>query len=97
MFKKDRNILNEIVRDLTGERYILKIIVFGSRVRDDNRGDSDLDILVIVERKERKIKDKIREIFFEYELKYEISFGLIILSLEEWEINKKWVVLLLRM
>jgi predicted nucleotidyltransferase len=89
MFKREKDTLDEIVRKLSAESGILKVVAFGSRIRGDNRGDSDLDLLVIVNKKDRYIKDKILSIFYDYELKSDMSFAVTILSLKEWEYNKR--------
>ncbi|MEW6066678.1 MAG: nucleotidyltransferase domain-containing protein [Nitrospirota bacterium] len=90
MFTKEKQILKIISEELSiDDRRILKIIVYGSRVRGDHRGDSDLDVLVVVDKKDRDIKDKILSIFYSYELQTDISFAVTIFSLEEWEFNER--------
>jgi predicted nucleotidyltransferase len=89
MFKKEKAILQAIVEKLSVDVRILKIIAYGSRVRGDYRGDSDLDVLVIVDKKDKKIKDKILNIFYSYELETDLSFSVTIFSLEELEFNER--------
>ena len=89
MFKKERDILQKIAEKLSINRRILKAIAYGSRVRGDYRGDSDLDILVIVDKKDNEIRDNILDIFYSYELESDISFSLTIFSLEELEFNER--------
>lgn len=89
MFKREREILYEISKRLSAEGRILRIVAYGSRVRGDYRGDSDLDVMVIVDKKDRYIKDRLIEIFYSYELEADVSFSLAVLSLEEFEFNKK--------
>lgn len=89
MFKKERDILQGISEKLSSDRRILKAIVYGSRIRGDYRGDSDMDILVIVDKKDKEIKDKILDIFYSYELESDISFSVTIFSLEELEFNER--------
>lgn len=89
MFKKERDILQGISKKLSPDRGILKVIAYGSRIRGDFRGDSDLDLLVVVDKKNREIKEKILNIFYSYELKTEISFSVTILSRRELEFNER--------
>jgi len=89
MLKKEENTLKKIAENLSNDKRILKIIAYGSRVRGDFREDSDLDVLVVVDRKDREVKEKIKGIFYEYELKEEILFSPLILSFEEFLINEK--------
>lgn len=89
MFKKERTILKAISEKLSSDKRILKIIVYGSRVRGDYRGDSDLDVLVIIDKKDKEIKDKIHNMFYSYELETDLSFSVTIFSLKELEFNVK--------
>lgn len=89
MFKREKDILQKISEELSSDRRILRAIAYGSRVRGDYRDDSDLDVLVIVDKKNREIKDKSLNIFYLYELEMDISFSVIILSREELEFNER--------
>jgi len=89
MFKKEKNILQEIAEKLSADKRILKAIVYGSRVRGDFRGDSDFDILVVVDKKSRELKDKIVDIFYAYELATDMSFSLTIRSQDELNFNER--------
>lgn len=88
MLNKEKNILKGISKQLAEAPGLLKIIAYGSRVRGDYTGDSDLDVLVIVDEKDRRLKSKIVDAFYSYELETDISFSLTIFSLEEFEFNK---------
>lgn len=44
---------------------ILDVILFGSRARGDFQSESDYDILVLVTRKTKELRDKIDEIVWE--------------------------------
>lgn len=89
MFKKEIEILQDISNELSAYQGILKVIAYGSRVRGDYRGDSDMDVLVIVDRKDREIRDKVVDTFYSYELESDISFSITILSLEEFDLNER--------
>lgn len=89
MLAREKEIMQRISKELSSDSCLLKIIAYGSRVRGDFRGDSDLDVLVIVDKKNREIKDKVIEEFYSHELETDISFSLIILSREELEFNRR--------
>lgn len=89
MFEKEKRIFREIADKLSADERILRAILFGSRVRGDFRGDSDFDVMVIVDQKTQELKHKIIDIFYSYELATDISFSLMIRSREEVEFNKK--------
>ena len=48
-----------------------------------------MDVLVIVSKKDREIKDKILTLFYTYELERDMSFSLAVFSSDEYEVNKK--------
>lgn len=87
MFLKERRALNELADILANETSVLKIIAYGSRVRGDFREDSDLDVLVIIEKRDRYIKERIIDIFYSYEMNLDIPFSVTILSKEEFDFN----------
>ncbi len=89
MLEKEENALKIIAENLSTDKRILKIIAYGSRVRGDFRGDSDLDVLIVVDKKDKEIKEKIIDIFYEYELKEGIPFSPLIFSIEEFSVNEK--------
>lgn len=88
MLKRDRELMKEIANKLSTYREIVRIIAYGSRVRGNNRDDSDFDILIIVNKKDGVIKGKIIDIIYDYELDTGISFSIKIYSEEELRINE---------
>lgn len=52
------------LREILGEN-LLYVVAFGSRVRGDFDWDSDLDVLIVVEKKDPDMENKIRAIFYE--------------------------------
>lgn len=88
MFLKERKALQEVAGILANEASVLKIIAYGSRVRGDFREDSDLDVLVLIEKKDRAIKEKIIDAFYFYEMNFGIPFSVTILSKEEFDLNE---------
>jgi predicted nucleotidyltransferase len=69
---KERRALKEFKEKcFTLTKCILEIKVFGSRVRGDNEQDSDFDLFVVVN-DGGLIEDKIIDIAFDINLKYDI-------------------------
>lgn len=89
MIERYDTALKEISARLAADGRIERIVAFGSRVRGDYRGDSDMDVLVIVARKDRELKDRILTLFYTYELERDLSFSLSVFSREEYEFNRK--------
>ena len=67
MNEKDRNIILELKKRLpdTVRDHIRKVIAFGSRVRGEGSEDSDLDLLILVDRKAPEIEVKIEDVAYE--------------------------------
>lgn len=87
MFTKEKKTLSEIVETLSAEPEVLRIIAFGSRVRGDFTGDSDLDVFVLVEKKDLSLKNRIIDVFYDFEMRTGIPFSVVIQSRQEFEFN----------
>ena len=88
MFVKEKKVLSDIAEALCREPSVLLIVAHGSRIRGDFREDSDFDVFVLVDKKDVSIKNRIIEIFYDYEMKFDIPFSVTILSKEEFEFNE---------
>lgn len=71
-------------------REIVEIRIFGSRFKDNFNFWSDLDILVVVKKKDEKIEYLIYKAFKKIEDKFLIPVHLTIRSLSEWEKELKF-------
>jgi predicted nucleotidyltransferase len=66
---------------------ISRIVVFGSRVRGDFSGDSDLDLLVVVE--DLRHRDRIIRLIHDLELEYDVPLSPTLYTRNEVEVNKR--------
>lgn len=66
---------------------IVRIVAFGSRVRGDFHGASDLDLLVIV--KNLKHKDRVIHLIHELELSYDVPLSPTLYTRSEVEENER--------
>jgi len=89
MRSKEKTLLFKIAEKFAPEENILKAIVYGSRVRGDFHENSDLDILVLIKNKNSRLRSKIIDIIYEYELMNDISISVCIFSQQRWNINEK--------
>ena len=87
----DKKIVNQALKELK-EQLINKfggkveLYLYGSIARGDYNDDSDVDVLILLDRKvDTKIEEEIVGIALDVELEYEIVFGLIIHSFEFWD------------
>ena len=66
MVKRDRDLILELRKKLPTEvaANIKKVIAFGSRVRGRGEEDSDLDLLILVDRKTSDLESKIEDVAY---------------------------------
>ena len=63
---------------------IQDVILFGSQVTGEMLGNSDYDILIVLNRDyDRVYKEKILDVVYDFELKYEIFIDFKIISIQE--------------
>jgi predicted nucleotidyltransferase len=89
MSKKERKAIKrfgETVRDRLGE-YIVKISVFGSKVRGDFKETSDIDILIIVKERSLLVMDQIAEITSDLNIEFDLSIAPVVFSENEYNMN----------
>ena len=67
MNEKDRNIILELKKRLpdTVRDHIRKVVAFGSRVWGEGTDDSDLDLLILVDRKAPELEVKIEDVAYQ--------------------------------
>ncbi|MEW6380192.1 MAG: nucleotidyltransferase domain-containing protein [bacterium] len=68
---------------------LIFIKMFGSKARGDFTQDSDIDILIVVNRKTIAVRDEIYNILFELDPYYEYKISLILFSLYEYKKNEE--------
>lgn len=66
---------------------VTRVVAFGSRVRGDFRGDSDLDVLVIV--RNISSRDAVIRLLYRVEEEYDVSFAPVIYTVSEYEENRR--------
>jgi uncharacterized protein len=77
------------LQSLLGDN-LLSLRLFGSRVRGEGTEESDLDILVLVKKKDRALCRRIVEESLEVDLAYEINLAPTILSAAEYQQNQEY-------
>ena len=91
MFKKELQALQHLKKSLRGTigNELITLAAFGSRVRGDFRWDSDLDILIIVNKPSLKKEKVIREIVYSEGERLNILYSVIIRGKEEFDMEKR--------
>ena len=75
MNKNDRSIILELKKRLPAQvkDHIRKVVAFGSRARGEDSEDSDLDLLILVDRKEPEIEGKIEDVAYQVMWDYDFK------------------------
>ena len=82
---ESNNIVSSVKRKIAEIDPEAKIILFGSRARNDFKVDSDWDFLVLTKKRiTRELKERIFDIFFEIELETDSIVTGIIKDRNEW-------------
>ena len=76
------------LQSLLGDK-LLSIRLFGSRARDEGTEESDLDVLVVVQDKDRALYRRIVEESLDIDLAYDMNLAPTILSDEEYRQNRE--------
>lgn len=84
---KHRDLLPEIKATVERIAPGAELILFGSVARGEEKEDSDIDILILVNKEEMgwKEKDIIKEALIDLELQTGLSIGPIVRTRKEWE------------
>ena len=78
----------DAVRSLLGEN-LLSLRLFGSRARSEQTDESDLDVLVLVRKKDRELCRRIVEESLEVDLAYGTNLAATILTADEYRQNQE--------
>jgi predicted nucleotidyltransferase len=79
----------QALQSFLGEN-LLSLRLFGSRVRGEGTEESDLDVLVVVQKKDRALCRRIVEESLEVDLAYDTNLAPTILSADEYRQNKQY-------
>jgi len=66
---------------------MVRMSVFGSKVRGDYREKSDIDILVIVKERSLRVMDQIAEITSDLNIEFDLSITPVVFSEHEYDMN----------
>jgi len=69
---------------------LIRIQLFGSKIRGDFRENSDIDLLIVVRERTQAILDIIAEVSLDVDLEYDPKISLIIFSIDEYNQNEAW-------
>jgi len=79
-------LLSKEISEFLGDN-LVSITLFGSKARGNFDKDSDIDILIVVHNKNRKIREKLYDILFNIDPYYDYRISLKLLSTFEYQKN----------
>ena len=85
MKTKDYEIANELKKRLSKVVHLVDFRVFGSRARGDESEYSDMDVFIEVERLDKHLKEKIRDIVWEVGFENSLYISPLIFTWDEIE------------
>ena len=88
---KEREILKKIKKTVRSKAPNAKVILYGSRARGDNRSDSDIDILILLDSKKLTREDEKRVKYPLYDIEFETGMivSALVLTKSDWESKHK--------
>jgi predicted nucleotidyltransferase len=87
MTPAERKALNRIAREAALQPMLERLVAFGSRIRGNFHGDSDLDILVLVQ--DIAAKDEIVSLLYGVETECDVPLSPVIFTVAEYETNRR--------
>ena len=87
MRQAEREALKRIAREAAQHPRLERLVAFGSRIRGDFHGDSDLDVLVLV--RDIAAKDEIISFLYRIETECDVSLSPVIYTVAEYETNRR--------
>ena len=87
----DREIIKRIKKTVRSKAPGAKVILYGSRARGDNRSDSDIDILILLDKKKITREDEKRVKYPLYDIEFETGMivSALVLTKLDWESKHK--------
>jgi predicted nucleotidyltransferase len=83
--KEDRQAVEAAIAILRDRFPVRRVVLFGSKARGDSDADSDIDLLVLTERKLTwQERDAVTSALFELQLRMDVVLSTLVLSMEEW-------------
>jgi len=84
--EKEINAINKLKRKLLDGFPRTQIILYGSKVRSDSEEFSDIDVLILLDRKiDTELEKQILDIAYDIELELDVVFGIMIESKDFWD------------
>ncbi len=81
--ENERSALLQFKAELTKKFCLVEFILYGSKARGDNAEDSDIDVMIVVDKRTPKIESAIYDIAFEINLRYDTFISVLLFDEQE--------------
>jgi len=89
MTPTEKEAMLRLQSDISNVTGVTRVVLFGSRARGDFNGNSDYDILVVMDRMDIQIKNEIIHVLHEIEMDYSIPLSPVIRTEAEYQKNSQ--------
>ena len=81
----DRLAAIEVSRALKAHLPVEAVILFGSKARGDDTGDSDMDVLILLQgERPADASRRVWDVLWDVQLKYAVGLSPLVVSAEQW-------------
>jgi predicted nucleotidyltransferase len=89
--RNEKKVVESFVEELRNRlgNEIIKIVLFGSKIRGDFSKESDIDIFILVREKTSDIRDKVGDLTEDYIFDNDIPLSPVLYDLFEYQKNKE--------
>jgi predicted nucleotidyltransferase len=71
---------------------VLQLALFGSKARGESGPDSDVDVLVIVDREDRSLRREIIDIASDLSLEYDVLLSPRVIGIQRWKARQNFML-----
>lgn len=87
--EKALNEFRTILSKTFGDK-VKMLILYGSKARGDYSRESDIDVFVLLDKSDFKVRDQIVDIAYDLFLKYEVLLSPRVINMDEYELLNRW-------
>jgi predicted nucleotidyltransferase len=89
--RAEKRVVQSFVEELRSSlgNEIVKIILFGSKIRGDSNKESDIDIFILLREKTSDIRDRVGNITADYIFDHDVPLSPVVYDLYEYQRNKE--------
>lgn len=90
------NVIQELKKSFKGKRFIEAILLFGSVARGEAKKESDIDLCIVLSKKDKKTERFVSEALLQLENRYKVNIQCIVTDKSFGKINRQFLDMILR-